>query len=402
MDTPEIFISHNWADKQTAEKIYSHFTNIGIKIRMDNHELKYKDSLKDFMESIRDCDYAILLISDKYLKSKNCLYEVLHLTKEKVFKEKVLPIILDTAKIFDTTNRLNYLLYWRQKQIDLEALLKTVDPINAIEAFTDLKTITEITLLIDSFLKQVSDMLNISLDELQKQNYKPIIEKIGFQDISYAVELLRISLLENVTERELALDEYLTKFTPNTYYYAIKASTYLKEGKFQQAKFNYLESIKQDPSNKEALNNLGNLLNGVFKEYKPAKEYFEKAIELDPKFTIARLNLGVILRHHFNDDQGSKEQYDTILKYDPNEPKAHNNIANYYKKYGDKEKAEYHMRKAIELNPRYVEAYINYGNFLKVNGKISEGNELYKVASNLTEDKQLKELIDTLIKSNKG
>lgn len=99
MDIPEVFISHNWAEKDVAEKIYSHLTQVGIKVRMDNHELKYKDSLKDFMETIRDCDFAILLISEKYLQSRNCLYEVLHLSKEKKFHEKALPIILKTAKI---------------------------------------------------------------------------------------------------------------------------------------------------------------------------------------------------------------------------------------------------------------------------------------------------------------
>lgn len=402
MEIPEVFISHNWADKAVAEKMYSHFTNVGVKVRMDNHELKYKDSLRHFMESIRNCDYAILLISDKYLKSKNCLYEVLHLTKEKAFKEKVLPIILETAKVYDTTDRLNYLHYWQQQRIELETLLKNIDPINAIDAYADLKTLAEITQLIDAFLKLISDMLNISLAELENQGYKPILEKIGYQDVTYAVELLRISLLEDVTKRELALDEYVTKFNPNTFYYAIRASTYLKQGKFLQAKFNYFESIKNDPNNKEALNNLGDLLNTVFKEYKEARQYFERAIEIDPEFTISRLNLGVILSHHFDDDAGSKEQYDKILEYDPNEPRAHNNIANYYKKYGDKQQAEYHLIKAIELNPRYVEAYINYGNFLKVNGNINEGNELYRVGKSLTENKQLHEFIDILIKSNKG
>lgn len=67
------------------------------------------------------------------------------------------------------------------------------------------------------------------------------------------------------------------------------------------------------------------------------------------------------------------------------------------------QKVEYHLKKAIELNPEYIEALINYGNFLKVyRKKIKEGNEYYKKVRVLDKEGNLSKLLDLLEKSNKG
>jgi hypothetical protein len=112
---PKIFISYCWTDQEVAEKIYDDLTQVGIIVRKDNHELQYKDSVTKYMNSIRDSDYAILLISDSYLKSKNCLYEISQLLKEKDIHDKVLPIILESAKIYNTQDRITYVNYLLQK-----------------------------------------------------------------------------------------------------------------------------------------------------------------------------------------------------------------------------------------------------------------------------------------------
>lgn len=400
-DKPKIFLSHNWSNKSIAEQLYTHLTEIGIMVHMDNHELKYKDSIKKFMQSIRDCDYAVLLIGDEYLKSKNCLFEVLQLMKDKNFEDKILPITLDSAKIYDTSGRVAYIKYWQDEQIKLKESLSTIDPIYAIDLYNELKVITEIVQSIDTFLSQLGDMLNITLAELQKQSYKPLLEKIGYEDLSYAIKLLHIALLDDVDERELALDEYLTQYPPNTHYHAIKAKTYKMAHKYKQAKFSYLESIKIDPTNTASLNNLGYLLDISLGEYNSAKEYYEKAIFYDPKHTIARLNLGVLLSHRFNDVEGAQKQYEAILEYEDN-PKAYNNISNYYKSKGEYKKAGIFSKRAIDLNPYYFEAYLTYGNSLKLAGDTNKGNFIYSIAKSMTKDEGLRKLLDVLMSGTKG
>lgn len=401
MKSSEIFLSHSWANKNDAEKIYSNLSQVGVKVKMDNHVLSYKDNIVSFMESIRDCDFAILLISDDYLKSKNCLYEVLNLLKEKSYDNKVLPILLPSAKIYNPKDRIIYLKYWTEQRDNLDNLLKSVNPVDAIDLYADLKIISNITQSIDSFLKNLTSNINVTLKDLEKEGYKQIFEKIGYIDVSYIIELINISLIDNIEEKDIELDKYLLKFPHNTFYYGVKGETYSKSGKLQQAKFAYQQSIKLDETNTSSLNNLGFLCHLGLKEYNLARECFEKAIKVDPKFTIARLNLGVLLSQHYKDFENAKKQYEAILEYDINEPKAHNNLGNIYKlEYFDK--ANFHFNKAIELAPDYLDPYINLGNILKLRGEIKKGNDYYRLALKKTKDPKVRKFINIMLKSNKG
>lgn len=44
MKASEIFLSHCWSNKEDAEKIYNNLSQVGVKVKMDNHILGYKDS----------------------------------------------------------------------------------------------------------------------------------------------------------------------------------------------------------------------------------------------------------------------------------------------------------------------------------------------------------------------
>ncbi len=47
------------------------------------------------MKSIRNQDYVILIISDYYLKSKNCMFEVTEIMKEQEYKDRIFPAVVE-------------------------------------------------------------------------------------------------------------------------------------------------------------------------------------------------------------------------------------------------------------------------------------------------------------------
>jgi len=169
---------------------------------------------------------------------------------------------------------------------------------------------------------------------------------------------------------------------------------------------NYLQAIKVDPNNSQALNNMGWLNDRIFNIKEAAKQFYVKAIAADEKFTAARLNLGVLLSDKYQDEEGAKEQYDAVLSYDPSVAKAHNNLGNLARRSDItnkvNEKAAYHFNKAIQLDPKLVDAYVNLGNLLKVGGKIEEGNKLYRKAKRIAKNRNFSKFINTLLKTNKG
>jgi len=408
MKKPNIFISYSWQTKEIADKISSDLQLIGISIIKDNQELNYTDNIPNFMKRIRSCDYALLIISDSYLKSKNCLFEILELQKDENHWNKILPVVVKETKFYSAIERLKYVSFWEQRTRELELALENINPINSPESYKELKFFKDISSNIDSFLKKLSELLHYSPEEIIKINYKPIIEKLGVDfELHSLIPLLGIALINNLEKREISLEEYAKEYGENTYYFSMKGGTSRDLKKFDQAIHYYRKGLELDSTNYEILNNLGQILENTKKDYKQARICYEKAIEMKPELDIPRLNLGVLLSHYFDDKEGAKVQYEEILRFDPNNAKAHNNLSNIFRVNNPSkenlEKAEYHLLKAIEINPNYIEALLGYGNFLKVHKKdIEKGNQYYQRIRELDKEGNLKEILDELMKSTKG
>ena len=96
---PSVFISYSSKNKEYADYIDKVFQKNGITLTRDIRDVAFKESFKEFMQRIRDTNFAILVISDDFLKSRNCMYEVVEFLKEKDFKEKLLPVVLDDVSL---------------------------------------------------------------------------------------------------------------------------------------------------------------------------------------------------------------------------------------------------------------------------------------------------------------
>lgn len=173
-----IFVSYNWAEKATANRLYEHLKARGFSPSMDDRRLAYKDSISSFMESIRGCDFAILIISEKYLMSENCMTEVLHILKERNSFSKILPIRQEEVKIFKSEDRIKYIQYWRKQVDEKENLLKGVDATSAIEEIRKLKTAKRIYQDIGDFLSEIADMITSTVEEQEKTDYQSIVDYI--------------------------------------------------------------------------------------------------------------------------------------------------------------------------------------------------------------------------------
>ncbi|QJB29897.1 TIR domain-containing protein [Chitinophaga oryzae] len=173
-----IFISYNWAHKTTVQKLFSFLTDSGFSVKMDDHSLSYKDHISSFMESIRDSNFAVLIISDEYLRSANCMTEVLHILKDRDCQKKILPIRHENAKFFKTSDRLAYVSYWNSQVKDIEEQLKSIEATSAIDEIKKLKIAKNISQEINSFLSTLSDMITNTIEEQEEVSYKGIIDYI--------------------------------------------------------------------------------------------------------------------------------------------------------------------------------------------------------------------------------
>lgn len=160
----EIFISYSWADELVAKTIYNHLKE-KVNLHLDKLDIGKWKSIKEYMQSIPKMDYTILLISDAYLKSSNCMYEVLEVLRDRNYKDKIFPVVINKA-IYNPKTRAEYVKYWQNQYADLNESLQGIDIQNIGRLGDDLKQRQDISSNIANFLDMVSDMNNPATDDV--------------------------------------------------------------------------------------------------------------------------------------------------------------------------------------------------------------------------------------------
>ena len=177
---PNIFLSYSHKDKKIADRIDDYFISKKIRLTRDVRDAPAYSSLKKFMDTIRDHDYVILLISDAYLKSTNCMYEVIQFIQERNFIDRTFPIVIDNeTTIFDQPKHSKYIHYWQTKYKELGDEIKTLQNTGTISLHKELDKINKIQSNIGEFLNKIADLKCFPLDELESTNYKAILDKIS-------------------------------------------------------------------------------------------------------------------------------------------------------------------------------------------------------------------------------
>jgi hypothetical protein len=154
-----VFISYAWEgdSEEIVNKIDQSLKAKGLTIVRDKRDLGFKGSIKDFMERIGRGNCIIVVISDKYLRSPNCMFELAEIAENKEFHDRIFPIVLQDADIYDPVKRINYVKCWEDKKSELAKAMQSVDPAN-------LQGIREDIDLYDRIRDEISGLTNILKD----------------------------------------------------------------------------------------------------------------------------------------------------------------------------------------------------------------------------------------------
>ncbi|MCB9231793.1 MAG: TIR domain-containing protein [Bacteroidia bacterium] len=121
-NNPEIYISYKTGGKseQIADQLQQVFAKRGLTLIRDNTHISYKESIRNFMQRLGQGRFVILIISNDYLKSKNCMFELCEIQEQKNFYGRVFPLVLEDAKIYDPVDILDYVHFWEKEIETLE------------------------------------------------------------------------------------------------------------------------------------------------------------------------------------------------------------------------------------------------------------------------------------------
>ncbi len=175
-----IFISYAWGgeSEQVADKLDEALQRKSVLIVRDKRDLKFKGNIKQFMEEIGKGKCVIAIISDKYLKSENCMFEMLQIAGTGNFYNRIFPIVLADAKIFKPIERIKYIQYWEEKIRELDEDMKGVSAANLQGFREDIDLYTEIRNTISDLINIMKNMNVLTPEIHEKSEYLDIIDAI--------------------------------------------------------------------------------------------------------------------------------------------------------------------------------------------------------------------------------
>ncbi len=180
-NSAEIFISYAWGgeSEQIADSVETLLRAKGINITRDKKDLGYTGDIKTFMDSIGKGKYVIVIISDKYLKSENCMYELLEIKKNGDVYSRIFPIVLSDANFYDDINRIDYLNYWSQKRKELNEKISTMeDNMGTSNVIKKLDLFDDIRRFFDEIAATLSNMNALTPEQHMQNDFSSIINAL--------------------------------------------------------------------------------------------------------------------------------------------------------------------------------------------------------------------------------
>jgi TIR domain len=187
----EIFFSYAWGDeKETGESrenlvndLYESLVQDGYHVIRDKYDLGYRGYISDFMVKIGQGKNVIVAISQKYVKSPYCMFELYEIARNSnfdkyQFSKKVLPIMIDFIDFNKPEILQEYLFVWKAEFIKWESLVKESAEQLSVEQFQRFNQIKKISQNFAELAGWLVDMNTLNPALLSKDNFDEIKKTI--------------------------------------------------------------------------------------------------------------------------------------------------------------------------------------------------------------------------------
>jgi internalin A len=187
-DMPEWYVSYAWGDDRTPEgrarkevvdRLCDAAAAQGHRILRDENVLSLGDSISAFMKRIGGGDRVFVILSDKYLRSPFCMFElseVWRMSKQQGqdFLDRVRVYALPDANISKPVDWISWAAYWKREFDELEVASRLSPALLGEHGHRRL-------MQMQTFYTQVADILGTLADIVQPRTFEEL-KHYGFVD----------------------------------------------------------------------------------------------------------------------------------------------------------------------------------------------------------------------------
>ena len=186
---PECYVSYAWNDDRSTEGrkreelvdrlCLESEAKCGVRIHRDKDDMQFGDSISKFMDRIGAAERVFVFLSDKYLKSPFCMYELYEIWRtsrqnEDEFAGRIRTFLLDDADIWSIPCRLRYAAYWGSQWEEIDKAVREHGAKYLSEK--DARSYRKMS----QFAHAVGDILAVIADRVQPRDFSEF-EQYGFR-----------------------------------------------------------------------------------------------------------------------------------------------------------------------------------------------------------------------------
>ncbi|MBL0357362.1 MAG: toll/interleukin-1 receptor domain-containing protein [Chitinophagaceae bacterium] len=177
---PEIFFSYAWDQQEaTIDQLYDSLKNDGFNVIKDKENLRYKGIISKFMSEIGNADFVIVAISDKYLKSRFCMFELYEIYRnakmdKDEFLKRIFPLRVENLNLGDPAVVNGYIDFWEKEELKWDILIKENSDNITPEQSNQYRIVKRLVTDLGSLLFLLSDVNALNIQQLSKDNFAAV------------------------------------------------------------------------------------------------------------------------------------------------------------------------------------------------------------------------------------
>jgi hypothetical protein len=178
---PKIFFSYAWdQDEGLIMQLYNSLKKDGFNVIKDKENMGYKGVISKFMNEIGSAGFVIVAISDKYLKSKFCMYELYEVFRNSgmdrdCFGKKIFPIRIDETLDLGNPDTVNsYIKYWKEQEQEWTKRVKDESDSITEEQARQYQFIKRLVIDVRNILSCLADINSLNLNMLRSNDFADI------------------------------------------------------------------------------------------------------------------------------------------------------------------------------------------------------------------------------------
>ena len=178
----ETYITYKWEEQSLkfVDEIEGRLNSIPpIRVVRDKNFIHYGDSIEKFMDELRQGDIVVMALSDQYLHSLNCMYEMSGLFDDETCVEKVFPVMVSTS-IRNSKYYLELCNHWKNELSKLDEIIhnpnyddKIIEPIQK-----DLHKVEDIIKCLPRLFEYCRKINAPDAETMRKDGYAELVNKI--------------------------------------------------------------------------------------------------------------------------------------------------------------------------------------------------------------------------------